>query len=67
MPLLLELENITDDTNNTTNIICQTQLQNLIRYKWNDNYKYVFTERLNDTAGRICICVCMVYMTLLLK
>lgn len=63
MPLLLELENITDDTN----IICQTQLQNLIRYKWNDNYKYVFTERLNDTAGRICIYVCIVYMTLLLK
>ena len=71
MPMLSELEKITDDTNNNTNIICQIQLQKLVRYKWNNNYKYVFTERMNDTAGRICmyVCmyVCMVYMTLLLK
>ena len=28
-------------------------MQKLIRYKWKDNYKYVVTERLNDTAGII--------------
>lgn len=55
MLLLLELEKVTDDTNNNTNIICQTQLQKLVRYKRNNTYKYVFTERMNDTAGRICM------------
>ena len=29
------------------------QLKKLIGYKWNDNYKYIFNKRLNDTAGRI--------------
>ena len=41
MPLLLELEKITGDTNNNTNIICQTQLQKLVRCIWNNNYKYL--------------------------
>jgi len=72
MLLLLELEKVTDDTNNNTNIICQTQLQRLVRYKWNNNHKYAFTERMNGTAGRrergfVCVCVCVVYITLLLK
>jgi hypothetical protein len=88
--LLLELQNITEDTNNNsssssssnnnnnTYITCPTQLQKLIRYKWNN---YAFNERLHDTAGRIYMCgiqdvitkgkvdetVCMLYGILSLK
>lgn len=53
MLLALWLENITADTYNNISITCQIQLKKLVRYKWNGNYKYVFTERLNATAERI--------------
>jgi hypothetical protein len=54
--LLLEIENITEETNNNTNITCQTQLQKLMRYKWNNKHKLGFSERLNDNAWRIYMC-----------
>ena len=52
--LLLWLENIIADTHNNTNT-CQAQLQKLIRHIWNDNYKFIVTERMNDTIGRIYV------------
>jgi hypothetical protein len=56
MLLLLELENEIENAHASTNTTCQTQLQNLIKYKWNNNYKHACIERLNDTVGRRYMC-----------
>lgn len=50
LSLLFETENTMEDTNNNTNITCETQLQKLIRYKWKDNYQYDSTDTMNGTA-----------------
>ena len=56
MLLLLELEHVIGYTDASTNTACQTQLQKLIRYKWNNKYKHIGIERLNDTVGRMFMC-----------
>jgi hypothetical protein len=62
MLLLLELENEIKNTHASTNTTCQTQLQNLIKYKWNKNYKHACIEKLNDTAGRRYMCYIQVLL-----
>jgi len=52
MLLLLELKNEIENSNASTNTSCKTQLQNLIKCKWNNNYKEACIVRLNDTVGR---------------
>jgi len=52
MLLILGLKNEIENTNVSTNTTCQTQLQNLIKYKWNNNYQQACIERLNGTVGR---------------
>jgi hypothetical protein len=50
MPLLIELDNITQGQ---INRVSHTQSQDLTRYKWNEKYGSVFYKRLDDSVGNI--------------